>query len=134
MKKLSFLTLLIAILALTSCSQRLVDFTIISSKNHGLQIDDARSDRVVGESIGFFGTGASIKDAIDDALESAGPEYDLLVDGVINMKSSFITSGYVVEGTPVSSRKMKVVMGPHEFEKWKKEYHVIDPESAVVKD
>jgi len=79
--------------ALTSC--RLVDFTIISSKNVSLDVKkDAK--RVTGK-------GFTVKDALDHAIEKAGPGYDALIDGVI-YNGLF---RYKVQGTPVKTTDLK---------------------------
>ncbi len=115
------------ILALTttflfsSCSTRLVDFTVISSKNHSLNMDRNGGVQVKGTSVGFLGLGVSIKDAIDKALQSAGPEYDLLIDGVVRLVDYGLFSGYIVEGTAVKSKSIKTQMGEKGFESFRKE-------------
>jgi hypothetical protein len=106
---------------LQSCSLRLVDFTVISSKNCNLKIDKAQGIRVVGNSNGVLGIGSSIKDAMDKALQSAGPDYDLLLDGVVRMNDYVFVSGYKVEGTAISTSKMKAMMGNDAFNAWCRE-------------
>jgi hypothetical protein len=118
-KKFSFLLIALSVLfMLQSCSMRLVDFTVISSKNCNLRIDKSQGIRVIGNSNGFLGVGASIKDAMDKALQSAGPDYDLLLDGVVRLNDYVFVSGYKVEGTAVSTSKMKAQMGVEAFEEW----------------
>ena len=118
-KKFSFLLIALSVLfMLQSCSMRLVDFTVISSKNCNLRIDKSQGIRVIGNSNGFLGVGASIKDAMDKALQSAGPDYDLLLDGVVRFNDYVFVSGYKVEGTAVSTSKMKAQMGVEAFEEW----------------
>jgi len=130
--KFSLLLLLATTLTISSCSYRLVDFTIISSKNHNLKIDKAQGIRVSGSSNGFLGLGASIKDAMDKALQSAGPDYDLLIDGVVRVNDYFLISGYKVEGLAISSAKMKALLGSKGFEEWCKSNNIFDPSSATV--
>ncbi len=118
-KKFPFLLIALSVLfMLQSCSMRLVDFTVISSKNCNLRIDKSQGIRVIGNSNGFLGVGASIKDAMDKALQSAGPDYDLLLDGVVRFNDYVFVSGYKVEGTAVSTSKMKAQMGVEAFEEW----------------
>lgn len=127
-----FAILLTALISFSSCSYRLVDFTIISSKNHSLNLDLSQGKQVEGSSKGFLGLGATIKDAMDKALQSAGSEYDLLVNGVVRVQDYFFVSGYKVTGTAVSSAKLKAMLGEKGFEKWCKANNIFDPEQAVV--
>ncbi|MDD5493538.1 MAG: hypothetical protein PHG36_02530 [Dehalococcoidia bacterium] len=81
-------------LILAGCSQRLVDFTVISSKNINLSRDaDFKrfSTRIKGEDrkriIIFIPTGIpNAKEAMDNAIESV-PGAVGLVDGVITQNS-----------------------------------------------
>jgi len=135
MKTIKFLFLSIlmtAFIGLTSCSYRLVDFTVISSKNHDIDIDLTKGKQVEGKSMGFLGLGASIKDAMDKALQSAGPEYDLLVNGVVRVNDYFLVGGYKVTGTAVSSRSLKAMLGEKEFEEWCKKNDIFDPFDTLV--
>lgn len=116
----SFKSLLIAglVFTLTGCTMRLVDFTIISTKN----VDLARAgtfergkSRVEGKDeiviIIFVPTGVpNVKEAIDRAIESV-PGAVALVDGVITYKYFYIPylfgqQTYVVEGTPLIDPKL----------------------------
>jgi hypothetical protein len=127
-KKLSILAALFALsLIFSSCSIRLVDFTVISSKNHGLKFDKSKGIRVTGKSFGFLGIGANIKDAMDRALQSAGPQFDLLIDGVVKSESYPFIAGYVVEGTAINSNDLKAMLGDKGFEEWCKSHNIFDP-------
>lgn len=117
-KIISLIGSIALMVAFSGCSMRLIDFTVISSKNVNLKIDKSQGIRVTGNSNGFLGVGASIKDAMDNALMSAGPDYDLLIDGVVRVNDYFFVSGYRVEGTAVSTSKMKAMMSPAEYEAW----------------
>ena len=75
--------------SLTSC--RLVDFTVISSKNVTLNVKKD-APRVTGK-------GFTVKDAIDKAIEKAGSGHDALIDGVVY--SGFLR--YKVVGTPIKT-------------------------------
>jgi hypothetical protein len=50
---------------------------------------------------------ADIKEAVDQAIESAGPGYDALVDGVLYQTNEWylivFSTGYRVEGTPIKT-------------------------------
>ena len=112
MKVLLRYTLLVsAALISTSCTQRLMDFTIISTKN----VDLSRAGsfvrtgrRVTGEDakhiIIVFPTGVpSAKEAVDRAIESV-PGGIAIVDGVLTSSFFYIPylvgeQKYVVEGT-----------------------------------
>jgi len=131
--KLSIFTALFALtLIFSSCSQRLVDFTVISSKNHGLKFDKSKGVRVTGKSFGFLGMGANIKDAMDKALQSAGPQFDLLIDGVVKMEAYPFINGYIVEGTAISSADLKAMLGDKGFEDWCKSNNILDPTKVEV--
>jgi hypothetical protein len=124
---------LVGLVSLSSCSQRLVDFTVISSKNHSIPIDKSQGIRVKGKSMGFLGLGASIKDAMDKALQSAGPDFDLLIDGVVRIEDYFFVSGFVVEGVAVSSSKVKASAGLKGFDDWYKRQNVFNPDKVSLK-
>ena len=113
-KRFVFLTLVIfLVIAVTGCVTRLVDFTIISTKNidlaKGASFERGKS-RVEGEDtvyiIIFIPTGTpNIKEAVDRAIESV-PGAIALLDGVLYSKAWWIPyifgkSTYVVEGTPL---------------------------------
>jgi len=123
---------MIAFMTLTSCSMRLVDFTVISSKNVSLNIDRTEGVKTEGKKSYFLGLGWNIKDAMDVALEKAGPEYDLLIDGVVRYSSYPFVSTITVEGTAVSSRKMVASLGEKGFQEWLKGEKVLTQENAVV--
>ena len=130
MKFKSLLIIAIAAMTLSSCSIRLVDFTVISSKNVNLDIDRAQGVKTEGKKSYFLGIGWNIKDAMDEALEEAGPEYDMLIDGVVRYTSYPFVSGVTVEGTAVSTRAMKDRMGEAGFQDWLKGQNVLTEETA----
>lgn len=105
---------------LQSCSYRLVDFTAISSKNVALDLALAKKmgKRTEGSKKYFLGVTYNIKDALDDALEKAGPNYDLLVDGVIYYKDAFFVVTVICEGIAIDTSLMKKKLGQVGFEKW----------------
>ena len=112
--KTALITSLIAILfTLQGCTNRVTDFTIISSKNVDLsQIAKYQrgDERVTGEDIAhiiiFIPTGIpNLKEAIDRAIESV-PGAVALVDGVVYMTNFYIPfiygqNKYTVEGSPL---------------------------------
>ena len=98
-----------------SCSQRILDFTIISSKNTSLRIKDGgKGPRVTGEDMAayfLFPLGnPQVKNAVDRAIESAGPGYDALLDGVIYSHYKvfllFGSFGFSIEGTPIKTSEL----------------------------
>ena len=115
MKKMKFLFLSLSIIAIifSSCSHRVLDFTLISSKNvdlsKGASFERGKS-RVEGEDmvhwIIFIPTGTvNIKEALDKAIEST-PGCVALLDGVIYTKFWWIPYIYgqqraTIEGTPL---------------------------------
>lgn len=102
------------IVTVSSCTTRLLDFTVVSSKNTEMQIPtSSKGERVEGKDgvpIIFFPLGnPNLKEACDRAIESAGPEYDALIDGVIYSKFIYFIFGYMeykVEGTPIISSQI----------------------------
>jgi hypothetical protein len=107
MKKITILASVAATMLLTSCSQRLIDFTVISSKNVTLRLpDDAKGPRSKGTELKMCGR-PELKAAVDKAIENAGPGYDALIDGVIYVRNEYFRQGYVVEGTPIKTSKLK---------------------------
>jgi hypothetical protein len=78
----------------------------------------------------FLGIGWNIKDALDEALEKAGKDYDLLVDGVVRYGSYFFVLTVSVEGTAVSSEKMKAALGDAGYQEWINTHSIFDPNQA----
>lgn len=106
MKKTSFLVSasLVIMILFSSCKARMLDFTVISSKNVELNVKkDAH--RVVGKN------SSTIKGAIDNAIEEAGPGYDAIIDGVIYSHVYyfviFAAIRYHVEGTPIKTSEQR---------------------------
>jgi len=118
--------LLVVAILFSSCSARLGMFTAISTKNINLAVKKSDGKKVKGKSVKFLGMGATIEEAIDDALEQAGLDADLLVDVVIKEVNYFFAAGYTVEGIALSSQAKKSELGSEEaFKKWCIENHVI---------
>ncbi len=119
MKKNNIISWLVCLIFLSSCSYRLGDFTAMSSKNNNIMnyVANDNAKRVKGGHFTFLFP-PSLKEAMDEALESAGPGYDLLVDGVVYLKSFPLVLGYVVKGTAVRTKSIKKELGQAGFEKW----------------
>ncbi len=99
-------------LLITGCTRRMIDFTVISSKNVRLLLPDSalgpRTQGVHSVPIIFFPLGVpSIKEATDRAIENGGPQYDALIDGVVSSYIFYFIFGVSkikVEGTPINTR------------------------------
>jgi hypothetical protein len=112
MKKLHFTIFVGLAILLDSCSHRLVDYTIISTKNVDLSKMSTYTryrNRVEGKDVTHiilcFPMGTpNMKEAIDRAIEHV-PGAVALVDGVVYSKGwnaiVYGQSSYVVEGTPL---------------------------------
>lgn len=110
MKKLFIIAVLIALI--TSCTRRLVDFTIISTKNVDLskagsfkRVGARQTGRDMTHIILSFPIGRpNLKEAIDRAIESTKGAV-ALVDGVVYEKGWWAIlygqSTIIVEGTPL---------------------------------
>ncbi len=119
-KGLKLIVLLCGLAFMAGCTMRIVDFTVISSKNVKVPTK-ARGQRVTGKDctfVVFVPIGIpNMKEAIDRAIESGGGDYDALVDGVVYQDNySFIIGQmcFRVEGTPIntkSSTSMKELDG-----------------------
>jgi hypothetical protein len=107
MKRIILPLAVVATMLLSSCNQRLVDFTVISSKNVTLRLsEDGKGPRAEGKDMKFCGR-PELKEAIDKALENAGPGYDALIDGVVYQRNEFFKQGWIVQGTPIKTSKLK---------------------------
>lgn len=109
---------LVCVQILSACSTRIVDYTVISTKNVDISAlsNYSRSDkRVTGTDtahiiLGIPTSQPNMKEAIDRAIETT-PGSSVLVDGVVNLKHwqiPFIYGqiSYVVEGTPLVNTKL----------------------------
>jgi hypothetical protein len=117
LKKLTLLAA--AVVLLSGCTQRYIDFTTISSKNmdmsRGAEFERG-TQRVVGEDMShiivFIPTGQpNAKEALDRAIEGT-PGAVALLDGVITHKFWWIPyiygqSSIEVEGTPLIDPRLK---------------------------
>ncbi len=102
---------------LIGCTYRLIDFTVISNKNVNLGSNsEAMGERVEGKhQVYWFITipmgRPNVEEAVDRAIESAGPGYDALIDGVLYQYTRWYVltgvSGIKVVGTPVKSADLR---------------------------
>lgn len=111
----------------SSCTIRLVDFTVISSKN--VDIGKPEGIRTTGSKGYILGFGWNVKDALDDAIRNAGNEYDMLVDGVVRYTSYPFYTVVTVEGTAVNSTELMNSMGATEYEKYFEIHKPLDIEA-----
>jgi len=106
--------MIILMLVLAGCTQRMIDFSIISSKNVMIPTT-ARGSMTVGEDwfynvlgIPIRGLQPSLEETVDRAIEAAGPEYGALMDGVPYSKWWYgvvcAGSGYRVKGIPINTK------------------------------
>lgn len=128
MKLIKFLGVGMLLISMSSCSTRLVDFTVISTKNTNMIVDRENAKRTEGKATYFLGIGFNLKDGIDDAIQNAGTEYDMLVDGVVRYKNLPFVTIIEVEGLAVSSRSIQTSMTDEEFEQWCSTHDIMDRE------
>lgn len=111
MKKSKILALGLLLAMLSSCTHRLTDFTVISTKNYPIESLKAvkkAPNRVTGKDtkhIVLVPLGSpNLKEAIDRAIEQY-PGAVGLADGVVKTKAWTVflygQSSYIVEGTPL---------------------------------
>ena len=89
------------VVMVSGCSQRIGAFTMASTKIVKVNAEEM-GDRVEGKHMVFFGT-ASLEEAVDRAIQSA-PGADALIDVTIWYTTNFITTGFKIQGTPVSTK------------------------------
>jgi len=86
------------------CTQRIADFTGISTKNiYAKGIDVAslpKAEGVKGRDARFLGINANIKDALDEALEKGNG--NLMIDCAVYIWEAPFVAGYEVRGTVVN--------------------------------
>lgn len=123
---------LLAVVVMSGCTTRLVDFTVISTKNVQMSLDKSKGKEVNIKDLKAFGFNATIKGALDKAIEAAGPGYDMLVDGVISYSNYYFVSGYRVKGLAINSLKMKAEMGEENFNNWLRAHEPVTIENANV--
>ncbi|NOR45784.1 MAG: hypothetical protein GQ534_09390 [Candidatus Delongbacteria bacterium] len=127
-----YLMVIALVLSITSCTTRLVDFTVISTKNAEMRIDKTKGVQTEGKASYFLGMGLNLKDALDNAFEKAGPKYDLLIDGVVTIQNLPFVSIIRVKGIAVSTSDLKASLGTEGFEEWCKTNNVFNPDTANI--
>ena len=101
----------------SGCTMRLIDFTVISSKNVTLNAPQA-PNRTTGRDcvdlLLFIPINGrlqpNLKEAVDRAIEAAGTGYDALIDGVVDQETLFTyiynRACFIVEGTPINTKQL----------------------------
>ena len=130
MKRVFILAILVAVMA-SSCTRRVIDFTVISTKNVQMSMDKEKGKAVKIKDLKAFGINATLKGAIDKALNTAGPGYDMLIDGVISVSNYYFVAGYRVEGLAVNTLKLKSELGEEGYQEYMKQHSVVTPSSPV---
>lgn len=116
MMNVKYLALVIMLFLFSGCATRMIDFTVISSKNAMIEYEKRNPERTKGVASGLQILGIPLaqphlKEAVDRAIENADSQYyDALIDGVIYKKYKwFVLFGlnqYIVEGTPIQTRSL----------------------------
>ena len=92
------------------CTQRVGDFTAISTKNiyaKGVDVTKLPQQQgVEGKDIRFLGIGSNIKDAVDRALEAG--HGNLMIDAALYVDWAPFVCGFRVRGTVVNIPYKKV--------------------------
>ena len=102
MKKLIVLSLVFTVAAMfTACTYRIVDFTVISSKN--ADVKGKVGKRVKGSDGTVTCMYPNMKEALDRAIEQE-PGADALIDGVVYYKYYYFWHTYEVEGTAINTK------------------------------
>ncbi len=103
MKKfLVLLTLVAVCFTFAACTFRMVDFTVISSKN--CDVKGKMGKRVKGSDGKCSMVGIpNLKEALDRAIQQE-PGADALVDGVVYWKYYYVWNVYEVEGTALNTK------------------------------
>ncbi|WP_430934160.1 hypothetical protein [Saccharicrinis sp. 156] len=127
MKKIVLIIIGIALIVLaivTWCkSVSIVDNgVIVTNKSNNVVTSYQGNKKVTGDSYHPYLMGTNIDDAINGALEKAGPDYDMLIDATLEVNYYYMIiyfSNYItVEGTAVNSAELKAEMGEQEYFKW----------------
>ncbi len=123
--KLALMTLVI--FTLTSCSQTILSFAVLSPYATSGDIDRSKGIKTEGRSTSMFIQGISIDEAMHDALKNAGGRYDMLIDGVVSYEQYPFVLMYVVKGTAISSKDLKATLGEKGFETWCSNHKILIP-------
>ncbi len=127
MKKLAFIIISIVLLVLAivtwGSNVTVVDNGIImTNKSSHVVTSYQGNKKVTGDSYHPYLMRTNIDDAINRALEKAGPGYDMLINATLKVNYYYMIvyfSNYItVEGTAVNSTELKAEMGEQDYFKW----------------
>ena len=85
----------VLVISISSCSRKLLSPTLLSYKEN---IFNESGIKVTGISSGLKSQKAAIKEATENALKSAGPDYDILSNVEIKVNLGLLSNKYVVTG------------------------------------
>jgi len=117
------MTMVLVLFLLNGCAYRLADnITVLNSKNNNTTMDLSIGKKVEGNVYYPYLVGYNLQDAIDEAFENAGSQYNMLVNATIDVKYYYVLlyfSKYViVKGTAINSSELKTSMGEAKYYKW----------------
>jgi hypothetical protein len=103
MKKfLVLVVLLVVAFSFSACTYRLVDFTVISSKNTAVKGKVGKRVKGSDGKCVYLGI-PNMKEAIDRAIQQE-PGADALIDGVLYLKYYVFWQVYEIEGTAINTK------------------------------
>ncbi len=117
------LLLVIAALFIQACSYPVIDNALIQRP----QAEPARLELNIGKEVEGatyypYLIGYNFSDSIEAALDSAGEDYDLLINASVEEKYYYLVvyfSKYViVKGTAIKSSELKASLGEEGFKRW----------------
>jgi len=121
--------MLLSMFLLNGCAYRLFDnITVVNSKSKPAHIDQDVGKKVEGDAYYPYLIGYNLQDAIDEAIENAGSNYNMLINTTIDVKYYYALiyfSKYVmIKGTAVNSSELKERMGEEKYSKWFAEQNI----------
>ncbi|MGC1206083.1 MAG: hypothetical protein WA839_14515 [Flavobacteriaceae bacterium] len=100
-------------------------YSVLSNKE--LNIQNSDGIQVSGYSDAWIKSQRkAVKEATDNALKEAGTEYDILINGTIEMEYKVLFIRYRVNGTAYKSVDLLNKFGKVGFKEWKKGKSIFD--------
>lgn len=106
-----YIALAVAFFMTSGCAVRVADFSVVSIKNSNIPAKTI-GKRVKGENcvtsilgIDWLSKDPNLREAIDKAMQTAGPDYDAMVETVVYRTSGLWKTCYTVTGTVISTKK-----------------------------